>query len=105
MVMWKVIQNAEDDDRQNLIRKVNDLSLWLKWAKDTCTCMYILCQLNFYEKYALSIRGPHAYMTLRCKWIKIKLMQLFEKTMDNGKQNFWVDYLTLSNINTKKIMF
>ena len=24
---------------------------------------------------------------------------------DNGKQNFWIDNLTLSNINTKKIMF
>ena len=22
--------------------------------------------------------------------------------MDNGKQNFWIDYLTVSNINTKK---
>ena len=25
--------------------------------------------------------------------------------MDNGKQNLWIDYLTLSNINTKKMMF
>ena len=29
----------------------------------------------------------------------------FCETIDYGKQNFSIDYLTLSNINTKKIMF
>ena len=70
------------------------MNFWREMIRVGCSCNFLILCAHF------------LYLNLFKKRTKESaLHNWFLKIMDNRKQNFWIDYMTLSIINTKKIMF